>query len=318
MAFGAPTPLIEMPVSWSLDDYPHFEFLRTKASILPGLMNANSVLDNWVNDYAYMQQYIDWGILTYTFHPFVIAAATACWCWKSCCGRCAPAAPSSARWRTRQPPTTRNSHTDRTAHEQHFHHRRRPRARLLRRRLHRSLAQARHAAAAARGDGQFATLVSMGTPAGAAVPRGSTRSSRPRPFRHAETHRRFFAGATDVGCDCPARPGRRREAHIVGNSAGGYVSQQVAIHHPERVKTLSLFGATPGLKHSHAPTWVPKIKEMGLKPFLASTIDERFDETADPELVKWFIEQAGDPTTRPSSPASSFICAPTTSWTNCR
>jgi 3-oxoadipate enol-lactonase len=84
-----------------------------------------------------------------------------------------------------------------------------------------------------------------------------------------------------------------KDAHIVGNSAGGYVSQQIAIHHPDRVKTLALFGATPGLKHSHAPTWVPKIKEMGLKQFLASTIDERFDETADPQLVKWFIEQAG-------------------------
>jgi pimeloyl-ACP methyl ester carboxylesterase len=52
-------------------------------------------------------------------------------------------------------------------------------------------------------------------------------------------------------------------------------------------------GSTPGLKHSHAPTWIPKIKEIGLKQFLASTIDERFDETADPQLVKWFIEQAG-------------------------
>ena len=82
-------------------------------------------------------------------------------------------------------------------------------------------------------------------------------------------------------------------AHIVGNSAGGYVSQQLAIHHPHRLKTLALFGSTPGLKQSHAPTWVPKIKEMGLKQFLASTIDERFDANADPELVKWFIEQAG-------------------------
>lgn len=83
------------------------------------------------------------------------------------------------------------------------------------------------------------------------------------------------------------------KAHIVGNSAGGYVSQQLAIHHRDRVKTLALFGATPGLKHSHAPTWVPKIKEVGLKQFLSDTIDERFDETADPELVKWFIDQAG-------------------------
>ena len=31
-----PTPLIEMPVSWTLDDYPHFEFLRTKTYVLPG------------------------------------------------------------------------------------------------------------------------------------------------------------------------------------------------------------------------------------------------------------------------------------------
>jgi 3-oxoadipate enol-lactonase len=82
-------------------------------------------------------------------------------------------------------------------------------------------------------------------------------------------------------------------AHIVGNSAGGYVSQQLAINHPERVKSLALFGSTPGLKNSHAPTWIPKIKEIGLKQFLADTIDERFDSSADPDLVKWFIEQAG-------------------------
>jgi peptidoglycan-N-acetylglucosamine deacetylase len=70
--FGPETPLIELPVSWSLDDYPHFEFLRTKTTILPGLMNANSVLDNWINDYVYMQKFVDWGVLSYTFHPFVI------------------------------------------------------------------------------------------------------------------------------------------------------------------------------------------------------------------------------------------------------
>ena len=30
--FGEPTALIEMPISWSLDDYPHFEFVRTAAT----------------------------------------------------------------------------------------------------------------------------------------------------------------------------------------------------------------------------------------------------------------------------------------------
>ena len=82
-------------------------------------------------------------------------------------------------------------------------------------------------------------------------------------------------------------------AHIVGNSAGGYVAQQLAIHHPGRVRTLALFGSTPGLKHSHAPTWIPRIGEVGLKRFLADTIAERFDQSADPEHVAWFIEQAG-------------------------
>ncbi len=84
-----------------------------------------------------------------------------------------------------------------------------------------------------------------------------------------------------------------QSAHVVGNSAGGYVSQQLAIHHPKRVKTLAVYGSTPGLKNSHALTWIPKVKEVGLKKFLADTIDERFDANADPELVKWFIEQAG-------------------------
>ncbi len=70
--FGPPTRLIEMPVSWSLDDYPHFEFVRTSDTILPGLMNAEGVLGNWIGDFLYMKQNTDWGILTYTFHPFVI------------------------------------------------------------------------------------------------------------------------------------------------------------------------------------------------------------------------------------------------------
>lgn len=70
--FGKETPLIELPVSWTLDDYPHFEFLRTANTILPGLMNAESVLQNWVNDFVYMRRHLEWGILVYTFHPFVI------------------------------------------------------------------------------------------------------------------------------------------------------------------------------------------------------------------------------------------------------
>jgi peptidoglycan/xylan/chitin deacetylase (PgdA/CDA1 family) len=70
--FGKATQLIEMPVSWTLDDYPHFEFVRTKQWVLPGLMNAGLVLENWINDFRYMKASVDWGILNYAFHPFVI------------------------------------------------------------------------------------------------------------------------------------------------------------------------------------------------------------------------------------------------------
>src|SRR5216683_2946464 len=60
--FGKESRLIEMPISWSLDDYPHFEFVRAE----------NGVLANWIDDFLYMKRETDWGILTYTFHPFVI------------------------------------------------------------------------------------------------------------------------------------------------------------------------------------------------------------------------------------------------------
>jgi hypothetical protein len=71
---GRETPLVEMPISWSLDDYPHFEYMRNpNGSIQAGLMNANNVLENFVDDFHYMTEVCpDFGILTYTFHPHVI------------------------------------------------------------------------------------------------------------------------------------------------------------------------------------------------------------------------------------------------------
>jgi len=70
---GAPTKLVELPISWSLDDYPHFEFVRTPSTILPGLQSATGVLQNWIDDFIYMKRITpEWGVITYTFHPFVI------------------------------------------------------------------------------------------------------------------------------------------------------------------------------------------------------------------------------------------------------
>jgi len=72
LQFGKPTRLIEMPISYALDDFPHFEFLRTGTSLMPGLMNAGNVLENWINEFMYMKDNADWGVLSYTFHPYVI------------------------------------------------------------------------------------------------------------------------------------------------------------------------------------------------------------------------------------------------------
>jgi len=86
-----------------------------------------------------------------------------------------------------------------------------------------------------------------------------------------------------LGCD---------GAHVVGNSAGGYLGQQLAMTRPERVKSLSLFGSTPGLKNSQAPSWIPQIQAKGLRGFLAETIRDRLPVGADPGLVEWFLDEA--------------------------
>jgi len=46
MRFGAQTALIEMPINWSLDAFPHFKYLCTQV-----LMATSGVLANWVDDF---------------------------------------------------------------------------------------------------------------------------------------------------------------------------------------------------------------------------------------------------------------------------
>jgi 3-oxoadipate enol-lactonase len=82
-------------------------------------------------------------------------------------------------------------------------------------------------------------------------------------------------------------------AHIVGNSAGGYLAQQLAMTEGGRVRSLMLFGSTPGLKNSQAPSWIPQIEAKGLRTFLAETITDRLPlDRVDPGLVEWFLDEA--------------------------
>ena len=72
MRFGSETDLWEMPVSWSLDDYPHFEYVRRTGVLQPGLASAGGVLANWLDDFRYLVGESERGVLTYTMHPEVI------------------------------------------------------------------------------------------------------------------------------------------------------------------------------------------------------------------------------------------------------
>ena len=80
--------------------------------------------------------------------------------------------------------------------------------------------------------------------------------------------------------------------HIAGNSAGGYLGQQLAMTRPQLVTSLALYGSTPGLKNSQAPSWIPQIEAKGLRGFLAETIRDRLPADTDPGLVEWFLDEA--------------------------
>lgn len=72
MKFGEETKLVELPVSWSLDDYPAFEYLRLPNSIMPGFRRPEEVFETWTDDLRYMlRDFVD-GVLIVTFHPQVI------------------------------------------------------------------------------------------------------------------------------------------------------------------------------------------------------------------------------------------------------
>jgi peptidoglycan/xylan/chitin deacetylase (PgdA/CDA1 family) len=68
--FGHEVDLVEFPVSWSLDDYPQMEFLKT--AFLPGLSGYDKTLGMWTTDFDYMVENVPDGVFGITFHPQVI------------------------------------------------------------------------------------------------------------------------------------------------------------------------------------------------------------------------------------------------------
>lgn len=68
--FGKDTGMIEIPISWSLEDYPVFEFDEDAPGM--GLREAKGVERNWIADFDYMTKHLETGVYTLTTHPQVI------------------------------------------------------------------------------------------------------------------------------------------------------------------------------------------------------------------------------------------------------
>lgn len=71
LRFGSTTEIVELPVSWSLDDYPHFEYRSGPNGILPGLRTAGAVYANFTDDILFMERDFVEGVAVVTFHPQV-------------------------------------------------------------------------------------------------------------------------------------------------------------------------------------------------------------------------------------------------------
>ena len=70
--FGQPVDLVELPVSWVLDDFPHFEFYRSEAGRNEGLSSPSKVKEIWLQEFAFMARDVPDGVFTLTMHPQVI------------------------------------------------------------------------------------------------------------------------------------------------------------------------------------------------------------------------------------------------------
>jgi peptidoglycan/xylan/chitin deacetylase (PgdA/CDA1 family) len=67
--FGEIVDLVELPVSWGLDDWPYFEFAF---GVNPNLSSPSHVLEIWGDEFDYMCTESPDGVYVLTMHPQVI------------------------------------------------------------------------------------------------------------------------------------------------------------------------------------------------------------------------------------------------------
>ena len=70
--FGTPVNLVELPVAWHLDDFPHLEFVLSKFGLFPAAQTPDSLLKIWKDEFDFLYNRIGKGLFTVTMHPQVI------------------------------------------------------------------------------------------------------------------------------------------------------------------------------------------------------------------------------------------------------
>ncbi|MBI2781675.1 MAG: polysaccharide deacetylase [Chloroflexi bacterium] len=63
--FGPESALLEVPISWALDDWPHFEPGPNR----DGLSAPSKVIEIWTGELRYAHEHAPGGLLTITMHP---------------------------------------------------------------------------------------------------------------------------------------------------------------------------------------------------------------------------------------------------------
>jgi peptidoglycan-N-acetylglucosamine deacetylase len=67
--FGPEIDLVEIPVSWSLDDFPQLETVFHAGGFMPGFQNPKGVESRWVEELEFAAEEMPGGVFTITFHP---------------------------------------------------------------------------------------------------------------------------------------------------------------------------------------------------------------------------------------------------------
>lgn len=70
--FGPPSPLLEFPVSWYLDDWPAVEFVP---GVSQGLGDTTTIYNRWKDHFDYAHANVPNGVMALTVHPQTIGRA---------------------------------------------------------------------------------------------------------------------------------------------------------------------------------------------------------------------------------------------------